>query len=189
MQDADTEAHRAWLREAVRQSGLKPSALARRAGLSTTTLTRAHNDPEWSGTLSTRTITAVARVAGLRPPGAAAHITRGFAENDIEPFEGDQRAIGNARDMWRVNTRILEHAGFMPGDEIVVDLNTSPRDGDAVIAQVLDRNGEAETVLRIYEPPYLTARASSPPKPILIDGERVAVLGVVVESRRQRLAE
>lgn len=191
MPDTQTQAHREWLQQAVRKSGLKPAALARRAGLSTTTLTRPHNDPEWSGTLSTRTIAAVAAAAGIKPPGPAAHVVHGFEESDVEPLDTTaprQRAGSNSRDMWVINTRVLDLAGFIPGDELLVDLNTSPRDGDAVIAQVLDRSGEAETVLRIYDAPYLTARCLHPPKPVLVDGDRVSIMGVVTESRRCRLA-
>ncbi len=47
----------------------------------------------------------------------------------------------------------------MPGDILKIDMRLKPRQGDAVIAQIYDGYGNAETVFRIFSDPYLIARS------------------------------
>lgn len=57
----------AYLRHVLRVMKVTPSALAKRAGLSSTTLTRALNDPEHKFTLTTTTIQKIADASGINP--------------------------------------------------------------------------------------------------------------------------
>lgn len=88
-----------------------------------------------------------------------------------------------------LKTRALEDAGYLAGDIIIADASVSPNAGDAVVAQVYDlRSGTAETMFRILEPPYLIAACSDPAlrKPLLVDNERVIVMGTITQSFRAR---
>jgi hypothetical protein len=92
---------------------------------------------------------------------------------------------------WRLKTLALESAGYLPGDIVISDNAVHPRAGDAVVAQVYDvRTGTAETVFRLFEPPYLIAASSEPAlrKPLLVDNERVIVMGPITQSFRARRA-
>jgi hypothetical protein len=53
---------------------------------------------------------------------------------------------------------------------------------------VIGERGERETVFRKFEPPFLFTRSTLPDsgKPILVDYERVSIMGVVVASWRER---
>jgi transcriptional regulator with XRE-family HTH domain len=57
----------AYVKSLLRQLGLKPSALAKKAGIATTTLTRALNDPNHKFTLSTTTLNKIASATGISP--------------------------------------------------------------------------------------------------------------------------
>jgi len=96
------------------------------------------------------------------------------------------RDIGPGVDPWVMKSRALEHAGYLPGDILIVDLNAKPQDGDAVCAQIYDRNGKTETAFRIYEYPFLIAASADPDlrRPVLVDNERASIRGVVMASIR-----
>ena len=96
----------------------------------------------------------------------------------------------NNASVWRITGRALEMAGYLPGDLVVVDLDRKAARGDAVCAQIYDLdNDTAQTVLRLFEPPYLVAASSRAEfrKPDLVDDERVKIMGVVVASVRQHV--
>lgn len=79
----------------------------------------------------------------------------------------------------------------MPGDVVVVDLAATPTRGDVVCAQVYRwHEGKAETVFRIFEPPYLVAASAAPAlrMPLVVDNDRVMIKGVVTHSLRARPA-
>lgn len=196
------EAHKEWVTALERTLGLKPSKIAAEAGLSDTTLTRLFW-PDYAGTLSQMSIAKVKKRFGVAGPGEAAATGAampGFSEADRVLFSNDNtdeldiekiveamRAGRNAVEPWRLRTRALEAEGILPGDIVMVDLNGQPSAGDAVCAQVYDlRRGTAETVFRLFEPPFLVAASADPAlrRPLLVDNERVAVVGVVVGSVR-----
>lgn len=126
---------------------------------------------------------------------------RGLAENEATPYVADDEdsstaaAIAavkggrNGVDAWILQARALEHAGYLPGDVLMVDLNSEPHDGDVVCAQIYDLRGRAETVFRIFERPYLVAATLDRThfKPIYVD-ERVSIRGVVINLIRPRLS-
>lgn len=103
------------------------------------------------------------------------------------------RAIGGDRNAivpWELNTRALELAGYLPGDVVLVDLNATPKPGDAVYAQLYDWPGrKAQTVMRIFERAgpinLLVAKTTDPglAQPHIVDGERVVIKGVLMPHR------
>jgi transcriptional regulator with XRE-family HTH domain len=57
----------AYLRHVLLQTKLSPSALAKKAGLASTTLTRALNDPDHKFALTTTTLQKIAEASGINP--------------------------------------------------------------------------------------------------------------------------
>jgi len=198
---------RTWLNDVLARTGETPSGLARRAGLATTTLTRFLNDPD-ANMLGMRSVAKIAHVSGIQPAGlprlaATNGPTRGMAEDEAVPFVAEAindptaRAIEaliagrNATDPWVLKTRALEAAGYLAGDIVIVDLNRPPQARDIVCAQDYRWNeGKAETVFRIYEPPYLVAACHDLElqeklrRPLVVDNDRVIIKGVVTDLLR-----
>lgn len=192
------ESLRTWLRDAIRSSGLTATEVARRAGLSSTTLTRPVREGPYNSTISTHTIDKVAEVTGYPPPEGLGRprmrSARGFAEPDAIPYQAPESiefAARSGRDWWLVKSRVLDLEGYLPGDRVLVDLREPPLPGDIVVAQVMSERGEPETVFRKFEPPFLLTRStvSDSGKPILVDYERVSIMGVVAASWRVRKGE
>jgi hypothetical protein len=191
---------RAWLLELCRACNLKPSPLAKGAGVSDTTVTRLLNDPSYAGSLSQASIDRIKVRYGV--PGPEEYAQRrpfqvGLAEAerlDLGREPGPlvrlvSQLVGNRVmvEPWRLKTNALELVGYLPGDIILVDMQGSPRPQDAVCAQSYDwTGGRAETIWRVFDPPYLVGAASDRTayKPLLADNDRVIVKGVIVESYR-----
>ncbi len=202
------ERQRKWLVEIARATQLKPSQIASEAGVSDTTLTRLLNNPEYSGTLSQITIDRIKRRFNLPGPEdlrqGSNGVLLGFA--DAERFDlveetgkGEAGRIVKAMmqgresvEAWRLRSLCLENAGYLPNDILLIDTALPPRPHDAVCARVADwQRGASETIFRIFDPPFLigAAREQLAYKPLLVDGERVSILGVVIEAYRpQRLS-
>jgi hypothetical protein len=91
---------------------------------------------------------------------------------------------------WRLKTMALEGVGYLPGDIVFVEAlpeGVLPKPQDAVCAQVVDyQHGSAETVWRVYDSPFLVGAANDRTayKPLLVDGDRVKIIGVIRESLR-----
>lgn len=188
-----------WLRAIARHLNLSPSDLALKSGLAASTLTRYLNDRSSTIGISQRTLDAVAAYAGIAVnvmPGQR-RAAGGMAEPDAVPYDTDdqpkplwlQRAIAdmraetNALDPWVMKGWGLDMVGVMPGDVLMIDMNARPRAGDIVCAQIVDwATGAAETVIRRFDPPYLTAHSAKlgPLKPELIDDDRVSVRGIAI---------
>lgn len=192
--------HRAWLQELVKAVGLKPSQLADKAGVSDSTITRLLNNPEYTGTLSQVTINRIKERFSVHGPGEQAggrRLSFGLAEAErIDAGEEPPAVARILKEMlkerpnfaaWRLKTYALEEAGYLAGDIVIVDPNLQPQAQDVVAAQVYDhKGGGAETIWRIYNPPFLVAATLDRTafKPMLVDNDRVVVRGVVVESFR-----
>lgn len=184
-----------WVRALADHTGLAPSALAKRAGMSGSTVTRflASDDDSM---LSTDKIAMLAKLAGVKPLEFPNR--RGaFSDADAEPYEapdvlnaidGSVRAIRelcagrNGRDAWRMKSAVLDMTGIMPGDVIIVDLNKKPKSGDLVCAQVYDwRADRADTIMRMYDAPFLVSQSHTMPstKPLMVDDDTVMIKGVI----------
>lgn len=195
-----------WFRAQHRRSGISQSEAARRMRRSPNFFSRLysgeqklrlHEAQELAGVLGAP-LADVLRRAGLNiaPEDVAAPEAfrpRGFAESDVAPLGPDAprapeaRPQGHAQAVWMVRTGCMAAGGYLPGDHILVDLNATPRKGDAVVAQVYDWSADdAVTVLRLYLPPYLLRPGLDAEAPLTVDGERVLIKGVVVAQWRRR---
>lgn len=91
MADA-TEDARAFLARALEVSGLKPFALAKRAGVAPTTITRPLNDPEFKFTPKPATLRKIAEAAGLDLPQGLAVAPMAAPSTDELPLIGPIQA-------------------------------------------------------------------------------------------------
>lgn len=184
-----------WLQDILKRNAWSAYKLAKLAGIAPTSITRLLNDPAYNGLLSTPTITAIEKVAGVPAPSATA--TAGFTDQ-VAPYQasGDSdadRAVQALladdpnRSAWRIFDSALTLAGQKPGDIAVVDTSEAPRAGDVVLAQIERANG-ARTVFRLYAPPMLIGATMDPTEiqPELVDGTRVRIAGVRIAMLRIR---
>jgi transcriptional regulator with XRE-family HTH domain len=162
-----------WLLAIAKHLNMSPSQLARAGGTAASTLTRYINDKTGTVGISEKTLTKVSEFSGFplyHYPGQRR--PAGMAEPDAVPFDMQdgghtphfRAAIAaliadqNGRDAWIMKGWALEMAGVLPGDVLIIDLNKRAKAGDIVCAQVTDwTTGQAETVMRVYEPPYILA--------------------------------
>ena len=199
----ERERIRTWLRDVLAQTGDSPTALAKKAGLAQSTLTRFLN-AEDAPLLGLRSITKIAAVSKVPAPGfqtANGEDATNFQEAEASPFLMDEQSqhervaaaveaiIGGrqAADPWVMKSDALKFAGYLPGDILIVDLARMPRAGEVACAQVYQWDkGQAGTVFRIYEPPFLVAASDDPAmrKPLLVDNNHVVLKGTVTESLR-----
>tara|TARA_R110002074_G_scaffold78523_1_gene177697 strand:- start:251 stop:868 length:618 start_codon:yes stop_codon:yes gene_type:complete len=183
---------RTWL-ESVRDStGLSWEQIGKRAQLDPSNLTR-FIKPDSKTSIGLETIRKISKVFGIPAPvqlGLEPRFT-GFGEHELvhwKPEAADRMPLSNNTDWWEVRTNLLELQGFMVGDKIAVDLNRKVHDGDIVVAQAEHGpNGEVETILRKYEMPFLVCRTANHnyPKPEIVDGRRIIIMGVVTLLRRE----
>lgn len=193
-----------WIEAVIDLKGWTRTDWARTAGVDPSTLSKFINDPQKAQTLGSNTVAKLKRVSPL-PPYQTVATPRlgGLAETEAFTYkppsnDGDDTAAAvsaimakhNAVDAWVLSSRGLDAIGYYPGDVLLVDLNGIPKAGDIVCAQLYTRPGNAETVFRIYEPPYLVAatldRALT--KPLLVDNDQIGIRGVVITSIRPRTA-
>lgn len=92
-------------------------------------------------------------------------------------------------DVWQVRDRSMQMAGYLPGDFMLVhqlgdEAASLLHVGDAVIAQVMSASsGEAETVFRRFDPPFLMPASVDPDdKPVF--GLDAHIRGKVIASWR-----
>lgn len=175
------------------RTGMKATPLAQLAGIAPSTLLRAL-DRDRPTSLERRTIERLAGATGVAPPWSD-RLDQGLAEPDTAPWSADDGTSPPADQYWKiVQTRALELAGILPGDRLLFDLSVPAVAGDVVEAQVyaLDRR-DAETVLRLYEPPTLVTRTMDPAlagravaRALIVDGERVRIAAVLIRLSRER---
>ncbi len=141
---------------------------------------------------------------GLANRPTAQMLSPGFTESDAAawvpgPGLGEAAAVrgiaavlGADRpgvDIWRVRSRAMQMAGYMPDDYMLVDTHAADRvrSGDVVIAQVYNSiAATATTVLRrLLSPVLVTASADQGEVTAhIVDGVNVLVRGKVVASWR-----
>ena len=192
---------RAYLASVMERTGWNQTELAQRAGLDPSTLSRFLTGGREGHALRQATIRKIELASGLTASGKAmAAPVQGFAESEASPLEVSAQshfraiiaALGQGRrniDAWTLQSRALEGAGYRPGDVLLVALDEIPASGDVVCAQIYDwSKGRAETVFRIFQPPYLVAATGDPQflRPHLVDDSAVSIKGVVLHSLRGR---
>jgi hypothetical protein len=187
---------RTWLLQVLERTKLAPTALAIRANLAPTTLTRFLNKSDHASALSARTISAVEKVAGIRFQGssevAAVENKAPEAKIFLPQSGGLEETLVKAAlclegvSAWELSSRALETAGYLPGDVLIVDANRPPQPGSIVAVDLLDWEGRRwATVFRLFEPPALIAATMDPQlrRPMFQDKDH-RVAGVVVGSLR-----
>lgn len=192
-----------WLRAMARQMGVSPSRLALNSGMAASTLTRYLNDTSGTVGITQASLEQVAAYTGFRPHQFPGRNRPGFAEPDAVPFDKDdgtppewiRQAVDAARkgrngvDAWVMKGAALDAIGILPNDVIIIDQNLKPKSGDIVVAQVLDYGtGSAETVMRVYQPPFIIAHSVrlGPMRPEHVDEDRVSIHGTSIGVLRAR---
>lgn len=192
-----------WLRALARHFNVSPSQLALNSGMAASTLTRYLNDTTNTIGISQATLEKVSHYTGFRPGQMPGGRGRGFAEPDIIPFAHEagefprwmQAAVEAAKagrngiEAWVMKGAALDGLGIMPGDIAIVDQNIRATAGDVVLAQIVDHNlGTAETVLRLYQTPFLITHSMrlGPQRPEQVDEDRVSIAGVVTGTLRRQ---
>jgi len=145
---------RAWLQAAVEASGLSPTALARKAGVAQTTVTRLLNNRAPVHALNAHSLASIERASGV-PFGAPTPQRRPAAlvEREAEAFQPDAAApytaivrsatqALNAIDPWILRSRALDTANIVPGDILLVD-NDKVMIRGVVVATIRPRTGRA----------------------------------------------
>lgn len=192
--------HFAWVDWLLSKTGKTDAALAKDAGLNVNYIYRKRADGTVLGATQIRMLTEHYGLPGpdnYLLPGAS-----GFSDEGtlfVVGAAGQDASIRQVIELalkgrpnaapWVLNTRAMETAGYLIGDIVISDGAVPPVAGDAVVAQVYDiKSGTAETVFRILESPYLVAASTDPAlrKPLLVDNERVIVMGTITQSFRSR---
>jgi len=195
---------REWLLRLVADHRIKPTPLAKLAGVAATTITRKLYDPDDTAILTDLVIARICEALNVQPPNfladdAPAARPRGFSDGDAALYDADgetptarlvSAAIRPGLDPWELKTEALSNAGFRPGDILLMDINATPHPGDVVCAQVYDWNApqNTRTVFRFFEPPFLVADGPGEEfrRPLLIDNQSVVVKAVMLGSIRAR---
>lgn len=188
---------REWMQQILDETGMSAIKLAEVAGTSANTVYRAL-DADGEFMTSTTTLMKIARATRRELPGFLRLPDANYLQAEhIRPYSGLSPVddVNNGiwldaethRQFWRVNDRALELEGYLPGDIIVTDPDVVPATGDIVCAQLISTTKETETVLRLYEAPYLLTRSMDravDPAPILVD-RNVTILGTAVALTRE----
>lgn len=189
---------RAWLEELLKKLGITATELARQANLNPSTLTRFLQPNGRDGhMLSARTVQKIRDVTQhmLRDRRAGPGLA-GFAEDpprlvdniaelpaELARAIAAMRAAGNAIDAWEIRSDALSGLRIHRGDVLMVDMNATAQAGDIVCVQKYDWNRQtAETVFRLFEPPYLlTGQITGPARrPDVADNQTTVIRGVVI---------
>lgn len=197
--DEQTRAFREWIKTILLRKGINATELAKRAGLSHSTLSRALSDDSYRVNFRADTIAKLAVAGGVSPPQAlggsaisekAGMMTTGLGEPQATPYLGqDTEGLQSGQSTWTCNTTGLISMGLMPGDRFILDQNQTPKQRDIIAVQQYDhQTGSAETLLRVYAdgfavtPMYLV---DNTPR-IFLDGNNASVIGVLMKSWRTR---
>ncbi|TPW33219.1 hypothetical protein FJU08_01245 [Martelella alba] len=186
-----------WLKAVADHMNLSLSKLALNSGMAASTLTRYFNDRTGSVGITQSTLENVARYSGFRPGQMPGRNLNNLAEPDALPFDNDNepqpewislavkaaRSSRNGVEAWIMKGAALDGIGVMPGDVVIIDQNRRAKSGDIVIAQIVDPvRGIAETVMRLYQAPFITTHSMrlGPQRPEQVDDDRVSIAGTAI---------
>lgn len=191
---SEKELVRTWLEAAIAGTGKSVASIAKQASVAPSTLYRTLN-PNSKEILTGKNIMRVAAVTGMQPPKSNNSLEDdGFSEPEALPYTPGKTPQIDPQDLtkaeWVMNSRALEAAGILEGDILTFDLNLQPTFGDIVVAQLYSlQRSEAETVIRRYEPPYLTTATFDLKQaytPALVDNKQALIRGTMVQLKRIR---
>ena len=197
--DARRGVQREWIERHRKRLGYSLSRVAKMAGFSRGTLTNFMKDT-WPYNLKSDNLAALENLFGEPAPNLSGlgNSNHSFSTQESVTFEPDRDAqqdadavkmlcgTSNSRMSFVLKSRALEAVGYVPGDVLIVDTSVSPKAGDVVCATIGDRDGKnQEFIFRIFfpllVPVLITATAErSMLAPLIVDGEKVAVVGVVL---------
>ncbi len=195
----EAEQQRSYILGVMSRTGWSQTVLAQRAGIDPSTLSRFLSSERPGYSLRESTLRKIAQASRVPRSGEGVPVP-GFAESEATPLTASHSdllaaliaglaADGHNIDPWCLKSAVLENAGYRRGDILLVKLGETPLPGDVVCAQIFDwAKSRAETVFRIYHPPYLVAASSDPAtlKPLLLDDAAISLRGVVIHSIRSR---
>ncbi len=200
---SESDRQRQYLRDVMQRTGLGQSELAARSGIDPSTLSRFLTGDREGHALRPTTLRKIETFSGLpfkKDDSVSAESAGGFSEAEAIPLqvaagsdvEGVLGVLLKGKrnvDPWVLRSKALEGAGYRIGDILLVALNETPLAGDVVCAQIYDwERGKAETVFRLFQPPYLLAASTdmSLMRPHHVDDGKVSIKGVVINSLRSR---
>jgi SOS-response transcriptional repressor LexA len=167
MADLHREAAVAYVDALVRETGLDLTNLARRAGVSSTTLTRFHNDPGYTNSLSARTLKKLSDATGIPLPaslggGGAGAMTAPGAQGAINGMAVPQ---AGPRDLPVVGHARGGHEGYFFDNGLVQSYAERPWFllGQSSAYAVYVNDGSMEPVLRHGQLVYVSPAV--PPTP------------------------
>lgn len=192
-----------WINAMARQMGVSPSRLALNSGSAASTVTRFLNDESGTIGVTQTTLEKIAAYTGFRPHQFPGRNRAGFAEPDAVAFANDNgdhqdwvrqavaaaRAGKNGIEAWVMKGAALDGLGILPNDVVLIDHNLKPKAGDVVVVQIVDyATGSAETVMRVFQPPFVVGHSIrlGPIRPEHVDEERVSVTGTSIGVLRAR---
>jgi len=199
---------RAYVDGILKRRGMKSTKFAaemRAAGFDVTasTLYRIINEET---TADTETLFQLRLYTGeaidfLETPESKDAARSGFSEPDATRYSADDAPDdlkpGPDQGVWEINTRIVELAGYVPGDMVLFDFTRKAEPGDLVVAQNYNVNRDpernnAETLIRVWDPPNLVVRTMDPAilespaaKPQQVDEVRLHIVGSLVKMIRR----
>ncbi len=199
--DSSQRETKEWLQAVATHLNLSPSQLALNSGMAASTVTRFTNDKSGKATITQASLEKIAKYSGFRPGQMPGRARAGMAEPDTIPLHHDvtawpkwvlsaiEAAKGgrNGVEAWVMKGAALDGIGVMPGDILIIDQNARAKTGDVVLAQVVDMvSGSAETVMRLYQAPFLTTHSMrlGPGRPEQVDDDRVTIAGVRIGTIR-----
>lgn len=176
---------RQWLRSIATAKGITLSEIAKGAEVAQSSITRFVNDPKYEYELSARTIRRIEEHYGVPVPRS-----RTFADAASAGFEPRRDATARRAEAFSsvmAADDALNLAGVRRGDLCEVDARATPNPGDLVAVEIRPGTRTRETIVRIYDMPYLTAHSTQYElnRPIMIEPGRARIVGVVVRIVRQ----
>lgn len=189
-----------WLNAILDATGWNATTLAKKANVHHSTLSKFRSSGG-AASLTSHTIAKIAEVSPIPPfETSPPQQARGIARSEARQVELDQvsntlinsalstaKGTKNSLELWILESRALELAGYMPGDFLIVDANGIPAAGDPVCVRFPNpRPGEPTAIIRIFEKPFLVAATLDKTlrRPLLIDDNHLQVAGVIVASLR-----
>lgn len=165
------------------------SEIARRIGRSHTTIGRKTKTEHKGARVDT--LNALIR---LRDELIAEDLAGGLSEPEVEEIAAasapPELRPTTQQIVVRVRNRALEHAGILPGDLVLFQIDREPKDGEIALVRIYDEErGDAESVCRRFvEPDYLmvaTADPAVPQRPLRPGRDPVAIRGTMVRLLRE----
>jgi len=209
MSDLKTQ-QREWLTAIVQATGRSLTAIARKAGVHESTLTRFMNNMDKDYTLSERTIRLISEAEHLpfgkfpEKMGEWMTLPDSFLrssvwdteevapldpEDTLDPIMAKVLAVfdNTDKELWKLQSNKLLLAGYKPDDVFIVERAASPQSGNVVIAEV--SSGLREKISfqpRIFIPPFIMTANHPLDRPLLVDNHSVRIVATVVLTIRPR---